>query len=58
VAGGIGVDLESLGSLGVLRRLQQPGAPSDGLLMRGLQVIDPQVEMDLLGLREPVPKER
>ena len=48
VTGGIGVDLEDLGRLEVVGRLQEPRAQRDCLLMRGLEVVDPQVQMDLL----------
>ena len=45
---GIGVHLETLFGVQVLRRLQQPGTQRDRLLMRFVEVIDPQVEVDLL----------
>jgi hypothetical protein len=47
------VDLEALGRRGVVGRFQESRAPRDGFLMRGREVVDPQVEMDLL-LRRPV----
>jgi hypothetical protein len=46
--GGIRVDLETLGRVGVIRRFQQPGAQRQGLLMGDLHVIDEEVEVDLL----------
>jgi hypothetical protein len=48
VAGGIGVDLEDLGRLGVVGRLQEPRAQRDRFLVRGFEVVDPQVQMQLL----------
>ena len=53
MAGRIRVDLEDLGRLRVLGRLQEPRAQRDRSLMRGLEVVDPQVQMQLL-LRCPV----
>lgn len=52
MAGGVRVDLEALGRSDVIGRLQEPSAQRDGFLMRGLEAVDPQVEMDLL--RRPV----
>ncbi len=52
VTGGIRVDLEALGRLEVVGRFQEPRAQRDCFLVRGPQVVDPQVEMYLL--RRPV----
>jgi len=48
VAGGVRVDLEARGRLGVVGRFQEPRAPRDRFLMRGREVVDPHVEMHLL----------
>jgi hypothetical protein len=48
VAGGIRVDLEDLGRLEVVGRLQEPRAQRDCFVMCGLEVVDPQVQMELL----------
>src|SRR5579883_1830744 len=53
VAGGIRVDLEAFGRREVVGRFQESRAQRECFVMRGLDVIDPQVEMDLL-LRRPI----
>lgn len=48
MAGGVRVDLEALGRLEVICRLQQPSTQRRRFLVRGPDVSDVQVEMDLL----------
>jgi len=55
VASGIRVDLEGLGRLGVVGRFQEPRAERDCFLVRGLEVVDMQVEVYLLLLRSVGP---
>ena len=43
VAGGVRVDLEALRRPEVIGRLQEPRAERDGFLVRGREVVDPQV---------------
>jgi hypothetical protein len=49
---GIRVDLEALGRVDVVSRLQEPGTQRYNLIMGGRHVVDMQVEVDLL--RRPV----
>ena len=49
VAGGVGVDLEALGGVEVVGRLQQSGAERHHVVVGRADVVDEQVEVDLLG---------
>jgi hypothetical protein len=53
VAGRVGVDLEPLVGGEVVGGLQEASAEGDGVFVGSGQVVDPEVEVDLLGSARP-----